>query len=158
MTIDKLINHEVEYINLWGDLYSNRGQNEVLGKIWGLLTLRADTQEKGLDQVQISNFLHCSLSTVSRHLKTLISMQIISYLDGDVRKYYTSKNFKELSNLRFHASVKEYQDAVDELDEIKSAMTEKEKKSNKNLLQTIELTENVLKEISEIFLNVLMAK
>ncbi len=158
MEVTRLTNYEAEYISLWGELYENRGQNEVLGKIWGLLTLKADAPEEGLDQVKISKLLNRSVSTVSRHLKTLTNMQIISHKDDDVRKYYVSKNFKEISNLRFYASVNEYREAINELSDIKNSMSQKEVLENQSLIDTINLTENVLNKISEIFLNVLKGK
>ncbi|MHA1984890.1 MAG: hypothetical protein ACW967_11080, partial [Candidatus Hodarchaeales archaeon] len=65
MRLQPLSEFEKEFINIWGQLYENRSQSRLLGEIWGLITLKADSPENGLDQQEISNILHKSLSTVS---------------------------------------------------------------------------------------------
>lgn len=158
MSIKDLSDHEIVFINLWGELYKGRGQKERLGKIFGLLTLKADKPENGLDQVEISKLLSCSIRTVSRHLDTLCEMKIVSYLDNKVRKYYVLDNFREIFKRRFYASALEYQKAIKDLSDIKSGMNSKDLEENQNLVQNIDLTQNVLEKISEIFLNVLTEK
>ncbi|MHA2105547.1 MAG: hypothetical protein ACW981_19140 [Candidatus Hodarchaeales archaeon] len=151
MDLQSLSDYEKEFINIWGQLYENRSQSKVLGEIWGLLTLKADSPENGLDQQEISKILHKSLSTVSRQMKTLVDMQIVSFTDKGIRKYYTSKNFKQITNLRFQASIQEYLWTIEQLNSIKEEISNQEVEEYKNLINTINLTEKTLTNISNIY-------
>jgi DNA-binding transcriptional regulator GbsR (MarR family) len=152
----ELNDNEREFIDIWGRLFKSRGQSKTLGRIWGILNLIADSPENGLNQDEILYYVGSSLATVSRHLKTLIDMQIINYTKEKVRKYYTSKNFKHITNLRFQASINEYIWTITKLNEIKNEIPTEKLSIHENLIQTIEVIENVLTKISEIYKNVMI--
>ena len=151
LTLSSLSKLEKEFIDIWGDIYERRGQLRSLGELWALLTLKADSPDIGLDQHQIAHYLHSSPSTISRNLKTLTEMKIVEYSEQRIRKYFTDTNFREISNLRFQATINEYKWTIEELNKIKDSIPSHRNKENENLIETIVFMEKFLQKIIDIY-------
>ena len=155
MNEKKLDIYEKEYIEIWGKLYESRGQVKLLGKIWGLLSLKADVLENGLDQNEIVEYLQSSLSSVSRYLKKLVEMNAVKYIDQKDEKqnriYYIGTNFEQITKTRFTASINEYTFILTKLEEIRSGIPSDEEKNNLELITQIDYIENVFRNINNIF-------
>ncbi|MHA2101754.1 MAG: hypothetical protein ACW99A_24160, partial [Candidatus Kariarchaeaceae archaeon] len=65
--------------------------------------------------------------------------------------YYTSKNFKQITNLRFQASIQEYSWTIEQLQNIREEIPLDEENENEDFIKTITLTGNVLRKISDIY-------
>ena len=159
MNEKKLDIYEKEYIEIWGRLYESRGQIKLLGKIWGLLSLKADVPENGLDQNEIVEYLQSSLSSVSRYLKKLVEMNAVKYIDQKDEKqnriYYTGQNFEQITKTRFQASINEYTFTLTKLEEIRSGIPSDEEENNLELLTQINQIENVFRNVNNIFRTIL---
>lgn len=154
----KLDKYEKEYIEIWGRLYESRGQVKLLGKIWGLLSLKADSPENGLEQNEIVEYLQSSLSSVSRYLKKLVEMNAVKYIDQKNEKnriYYTGRNFQQITKTRFTASINEYTFILTKLEEIRSGIPSDEKENNFELITQIDQIEIVFRNVNNIFRTIL---
>ncbi|MHA1984889.1 MAG: hypothetical protein ACW967_11075, partial [Candidatus Hodarchaeales archaeon] len=88
---------------------------------------------------------------VSRQMKTLVDMQIVAFTGRQIRKYYTSKNFRQITNLRFQASIQEYLWTIQQLESISKEIPYQKLSENEDLVRTINLIGNILGKISDIY-------
>ncbi len=164
---NSLTDPEKRFIEFLGHAFEIR-RSYNFGRIFALLILRADTQEKGLDQQQIlekinSNFSKnkISISTVSRVLK---SLELSNYCESIPtenrrRKYFTTSSFKELTLMRLSQNFIEWKKFTEDLNLIKTSISPKDTNSASmlTLVGTIHLIyqiivedyEKLLKSVSE---------
>ena len=104
----ELSEYEKKFIRLYGDLFSIRDRSKNFGKIFSLLILKSSDENHGLTQDEIGECLEendlvnrISQSTVSRTLTQLQHNHYCEFVCNNVRekrKYYTKKNFLDLSS------------------------------------------------------------
>ncbi|MHA2365187.1 MAG: hypothetical protein ACXAC7_14605 [Candidatus Hodarchaeales archaeon] len=132
-------------------MYEKRGQSFLLGQIWGLLNLKANSPEKGLLQQEIAEYLDLSISSVSRKLKTLVKMKQVNFIHRRERKYYVNPSFGQIITRRYQEVIEEYNWIKNELIEIKDMIPEEEQQENENLIKQINQMEDVFSNITEIY-------
>ena len=130
-------------------------RSKNFGRIFALLSLKANSEERGLDQQEISSYLNknlrnkdkpttkkksvVSLSTISR---TLNKMEQAKYCNSSPssgrRKYYTSVSFKQLTLDRMKYNIQETVEAVNELHKLQDRIFVDESKDNTVLLEVLD--------------------
>jgi DNA-binding transcriptional regulator GbsR (MarR family) len=156
---NKISIYETKFIEVFGELYEKRGQSNFLGKLWALIFLKSKSPSNGLDQQEIAYYLNCSISTVSRNLKTLVDLHLIDFTDENsqikneigytVRKFYTRRkyyiraNFHEIIGRSLKAIIDNSSWFKNQLD---SLITKMEKTSDIHLISEQHLISHI-KEI-----------
>jgi len=153
---NSLTNPEKEFIDLLGHAFEKR-RSYNFGRIFALLSLKADSIEKGLDQQQIfeiinSNFSEnkLSISTVSRVLKSLEQSNYCESIptENRRRKYFTTSSFKELILTRLSQNFIEWKKLAEDLNKLKANISpeDTENASLLTLVSTFHLIYQIIVE------------
>lgn len=86
---------ESDFIENFGLMAQDDGQSRILGRIWGLLLLRAGP----IDAEEISEFLQISRASVSTNIKTLLNLRLLKRvsLAGERRDFFALEDDPYLS-------------------------------------------------------------
>ena len=128
-----LLDHEKRFLELYGTVFELR-RSRNFGRIFALISLKASTEEKGLDQQDIVKYINnnvnddkekISLSTVSRTLTKMEKSKYCSSIPSSGkgrRKYFSGINFSELALDRIRVNVREGSNLLNELDKLKNEL------------------------------------
>jgi len=140
----ELTEYERKYITIVGERFGVHGRSEVMGQIFGLLSLRARSAENAISQQEIAELIGKSISTISRSLKKLCKGGYCTYvlenneLDRAERRYHARYDYKEFILARFEHTLGEARLLVEDLTNLIQAIPEEEVKENSHLLEEID--------------------
>jgi DNA-binding transcriptional regulator GbsR (MarR family) len=141
----KLTTYELEFINCFGKFFELNGQSDTLGRIFGLLYLKATSSETGLVQKKIVSLIGKSKATISRNLDILVKQGFCSYIleDNEIsraeRKYYVKGSYKEIAISRLKKSLANNMTLNKNLHKIEKNIPKREIPHNEGLLTRIDL-------------------
>ncbi|MHA2296393.1 MAG: hypothetical protein ACXAEU_08355 [Candidatus Hodarchaeales archaeon] len=140
---------EKEFLAIYAGLFAIHGRSKNFGRIFALLNLKARSPDTGLDQKQIAayitqNFTPVDVSTVSRILKKMEQQSFCNFKEEkhphsnrNRHRYFAKTSFKDLLIGRLHASIKEANGMIGELDKLKGKVSDDETSKNQDLLELV---------------------
>jgi len=142
----ELNKYEKKIVELYSQLWEMRGSYFIIGKVFGILVLRAFKPEYGLDQRSIAKFINRSISTASRSLSSLLKsgkchyIEILNNNHRRERRYYVKLNLKELIMDQYKQIINETIFFKERLKDIHNDMSQKD---NENYLVTAQFLKAV---------------
>ncbi len=159
--LSELNEYEKNIIDSYGKLWEMRGLYFIIGKIFGVLVLRAFKPQYGLTQESIAKFVNRSVSSVSRSLSSLLKagkchyIEVINENHHRERRYYVTLNLKELTIDQYKQIINQTIFFKERIQNIYEQMSENDKKDflitsqflqalKINLEKLIKFNENVM--------------
>ena len=160
-----LLDYEKRFLELYGKVFELR-RSQNFGRIFALLSLKANTEEKGLDQQEIVKYINnnfkepksakdiISVSTVSR---TLTKMEKSRYCSSTPssgkggRKYFCEVGFTKLVLDRIEVNVREGEDLIKKLDDLKRDIPSDGQENSKEFTKLIDHLKHVYEVISQYY-------
>ena len=155
-----LLDYEKRFLELYGRVFELR-RSQNFGRIFALLSLKADTEDKGLDQQEIVKYINMnfknskiSVSTVSR---TLTKMEKSRYCSSTPssgkggRKYFCEVGFTKLVLDRIEVNVREGEDLIKKLGDLKRDIPSEDQEKSKEFIQLIDHLKHVYEVISQYY-------
>lgn len=155
-----LLDHEKRFLELYGRVFELR-RSQNFGRVFALLSLKANTEEKGLDQQEIGKYINMnfkeskiSISTVSR---TLTKMEKSRYCSSTPssgkggRKYFCEVGFTKLVLDRIEVNVREGEDLIKKLDDLKRDIPPDGQEKYEEFIHLIDHLKHVYEVISQYY-------
>ena len=162
-----LLDHEKRFLELYGKAFELR-RSRNFGRIFALLSLKASTEEKGLDQQDIVKFINnnvkddkekISISTVSRTLNKMEKSKYCSSTPSSGkgrRKYYSGINFSKLAIDRIEVNVREGSNLLKELDNLKNSLPSDDSDQFKEFIVLVDNLKQVYEVVTKYYEDLLL--
>ncbi|MHA2276847.1 MAG: hypothetical protein ACXAC2_13825 [Candidatus Kariarchaeaceae archaeon] len=160
-----LLDHEKRFLELYGKVFELR-RSHNFGRIFALLSLKANTEGKGLDQQEIVKYINMnfkdsknskdiiSVSTVSRALTKMEKSKYCSSTPSSGkggRKYFCEVGFSKLVLDRIEVNVREGENLVQQLDNLKKGISPDDHEKFKDFINHIDNLKQVYQVVSQYY-------
>ena len=146
-----LTEYERELVDLFGNLFFLHGRPQNFGILFALLSLKATSPERGLDQEEIASLTNKSVSTISRTLDKMVSLKYCSFKEdkGEIssstrrkyyprRRYYMRASYKDISKDTVTQGIVAYEGMKEKVEQIRQKIPEEEYGENTDLLALLD--------------------